>query len=186
MSPRCWSAASAADPMAVGVVFIVISEASLFAYLFFAYFYFAVQSHTHGWPPSGPPSLAYAIPQTIVLLLGCGSMRWVTRGVARGAHGALVIGLAVTLLLAAIFVLLQFLDGADKPFSLATDAYTGLHLAHLIAGLIMVAAVFLWPAFRFFGPLRHTPVPVTALYWYFVTAIWVALFFTLYATPYLD
>lgn len=175
-----------------GMVFIVISEASLFAYLFFAYFYFAVQSHSAGWPPSGLPSLRYAIPQTIVLLLGCASMWWAERSVVRGARGRLLIGLAATLVLAAIFVVLQCLDWADKPFSLATDAYsslyftiTGVHLVHLVAGLLMVAAVLLWSALGFFGPLRHAPVPTTALYWYFVTLIWLALFFTLYITPYL-
>jgi heme/copper-type cytochrome/quinol oxidase subunit 3 len=175
-----------------GMVFVVISEASLFAYLFFAYFYFAVQPHSAGWPPGGPPDLTYAIPQTIVLLLGCASTWWAERGVVRGARGALLIGLAITLMLAVIFVVLQCLDWADKPFSLATGPYsslyftiTGAHLVHLIAGLIMVAAVLVWSALSYFGPLRHAPVPTTALYWYFVTVIWLALFFTIYITPYL-
>ena len=175
-----------------GMVFVVISEASLFAYLFFAYFYFAVQQHSGGWPPSGPPSLAYAIPQTICLLFGCASMWWAERGVTRGDRSGLLIGLAVTLVLAAAFVVLQSLDWSDKPFSLATDTYsslyftiTGLHLVHLVAGLIMVAAVLLWSFLGYFGLLRHAPIPATALYWYFVTVIWLALFFTIYITPYL-
>jgi heme/copper-type cytochrome/quinol oxidase subunit 3 len=175
-----------------GMVFVVISEASLFAYLFFAYFYFTVQQHSGGWPPNGPPSLAYAIPQTIVLLIGCVSMWWAERGVVRGDRLGLLVGLAITLLLAAIFVVLQFLDWADKPFSLATDSYsslyftiTGVHLAHLVVGLVMVAAVLAWSLLGYFGPLRNTPVPTAALYWYFVTVVWAALFFTLYITPYL-
>jgi cytochrome c oxidase subunit III len=175
-----------------GMVLVVISEASLFAYLFFAYFYFAVQQHSSGWPPSGPPSLVYAIPQTIVLLLGCGSMWWADRGVMRADRLGLLIGLAVTLLLSIVFVILQCLDWADKPFSLATDSYsslyftiTGVHLVHLLAGLVMVAAVLLWSVLGYFGPFRNTPVPTAALYWYFVTVIWLALFFTIYVTPYL-
>jgi heme/copper-type cytochrome/quinol oxidase subunit 3 len=110
----------------------------------------------------------------------------------RGDRGGLLIGLAVTLFLSIVFVVLQCLDWAEKPFSLATDSYsslyftiTGVHLVHLVAGLIMLAAVLLWSFLGYFGPFRNTPVPTTALYWYFVTVIWLALFFTIYITPYL-
>jgi cytochrome c oxidase subunit 3 len=101
-----------------------------------------------------------------------------------------LIGLLATFILALGFIVLQFLDWYDKPFSLATDAYssfyfviTGVHLVHLVAGAVMIAAVFAWSLFGYFGPVRHAPVTITALYWYFLTVAWLWLFFTLYGTP---
>jgi cytochrome c oxidase subunit 3 len=49
----------------------------------------------------------------------------------------------------------------------------------------MAAAVLTWSAAGYLGPVRHVPVTVTAIYWYFLAATWAALFFTLYITPYL-
>jgi len=65
-----------------GMVFLVLSEASLFAYLFFSYFYFSVQPHPGPWPPSGPPDLSYAIAQTAIVLIACATMWWADRSVA--------------------------------------------------------------------------------------------------------
>lgn len=176
-----------------GVVFLVISEASLFAYALFGYFYVAVQPHPGPWPPGGPPSLVYAVPQTIALLLGSASAWWADRSATAGRRSGVLLGLAVALVLGLAFAALQLLDWFDKPFSLATDAYSslyftlgGFHLAHEVVGVIMLAAVLVWSALGYFGPLRHVPVTVTAFYWYFVTVIWLALFFALYITPYLS
>ncbi|HZT86452.1 MAG TPA: cytochrome c oxidase subunit 3 [Stellaceae bacterium] len=175
-----------------GVVFLVLSEASIFAYLFFAYYYFSTQPHPGPWPPSGPPDLTWAIPQSVIVLLGSATMWWANRGIARGARAPLLLGLAATLVLAIAFLALQLADWFDKPFSLATDPYSslyftigGFHLAHEFVGIVMIAAVLAWSALGYFGPVRHAPVTVTAFYWYFVTVIWLALFFTLYITPYL-
>ena len=51
------------------MIFVVFTEASLFAYLLFSYFYLAVQPHMAGtFPQGGPPSLMLALPGTIILL----------------------------------------------------------------------------------------------------------------------
>jgi cytochrome c oxidase subunit III len=174
------------------IIFIGMSEASLFAYLFFSYYYFAIQPHSGPWPPGGPPSFLYAAPQTAAMLLGSVAAWWAQTGVARAARGALLLGLAATLVMSLAFLALQFADWFDKPFSIATDSYaslyfiiTGVHLTHVVVGVVIVAAVLVWSALGYFGPVRHAPVTVAAIYWYFVTGIWLALFFTLYVTPYL-
>lgn len=176
-----------------GAVFLVLSEASIFAYLYFAYFYFSVQPHSGPWPPSGPPSFTYAAPQTVVVLLACAAIWWADRSAGLADPAGVLIGLVLALLLGAGFVALQFLDWYDKPFSLATDPYsslyfviTGVHLAHLVLGIIMAGTVLLWFAFGYLGPVRHAPITVTALYWYFLALIWLTLFFTINITPYLS
>ncbi|MBV8776033.1 MAG: heme-copper oxidase subunit III [Alphaproteobacteria bacterium] len=176
-----------------GVVFLVISEASIFAYVLFAYFYFAVQPHSGPWPPNGPPEVSYAVAQTLAALAGCGALRWACRAAAAGARVGLLSGLSAGLVLSLIFVALQLLDWNAKPFSLATDPYSslyftigGIHLAHVVAGVVMLAAVLLWSALGYFGRVRHVPVTVAAFYWYFVTIVWLAIAFALYVTPYLE
>ncbi|HLY66024.1 MAG TPA: cytochrome c oxidase subunit 3 [Chloroflexota bacterium] len=174
-----------------GAVFLLMSEASIFAYLAFSYFYFSSQPHYGSWPPNGPPGWFYPGLQTAVVLLGSLTIWWAHRSVARGASGGLKIGLGVSLLLALAFVALQFLDWFHKPFAFATDPYSsfyfvisGFHLAHVVVGVIMIAVVLLWSALGYFGPVRHVPVTVAAIYWYFVTIIWLVVLFTLDITPY--
>jgi heme/copper-type cytochrome/quinol oxidase subunit 3 len=176
-----------------GVVFLVISEASLFAYLFFAYYYFAVQPHPGSWPPSGPPSFTYSAPETAVLIVSSATIWWADRSATFGRRSGVLLGLGLTFLLGVAFVGLQLAEWYDKPYSFATDSYSsltflieGTHLAHEVIGVIMVAAVTVWSALGYFGPLRHAPITVTSFYWYFVTVIWLALFFTIYVTPYLS
>jgi cytochrome c oxidase subunit III len=175
-----------------GVVFLVLSEASIFAYLFFSYFYFSVQPHSGPWPPSGPPDITYAAIQTALVLLAAASVAWADHAAGRAQPGGPVIALAIAGVLGLGFLALQLLDWHDKPFSLATDAYSslyftigGVHLAHLVVGIIMIAATLGWSAIGYLGPMRHAPVTVTAVYWYFVAITWLGVFFTLYITPYL-
>lgn len=175
-----------------GLLFLVLSEASVFAYLFFAYYYFAIQPHTAPWPPSGPPDLTYAIGQTVVALIACVTLWWADRAAERAARGSVLLALAGGLVLSLAFIVLQLLDWHSKPFSLATDPYAslyftigGVHLAHVAVAVVMIAAVLVWVALGYLGPVRHVPVTVTAYYWYFVAVVWLGVFFTLYLSPYL-
>jgi cytochrome c oxidase subunit III len=119
-------------------------------------------------------------------------MWWVNRRAALDLHLPALLGLAITLTVGILFVLLGLWDWQDKPFTLSSDAYssiyfilTGVHLTHAVIGVLMAAAVLTWSAAGYLGPVRHVPVTVTAIYWYFLAATWAALFFTLYITPYL-
>ncbi|HWG76585.1 MAG TPA: cytochrome c oxidase subunit 3 [Steroidobacteraceae bacterium] len=174
-----------------GVVFLVISESMIFAYLAFGYFYFSSQPHYGPWPPDGPPSWFYPGWETAVAFAGSLSVWWANRAVARGDRAGLLSGLAVSLLLSLGFVALQGLDWYHQPTGFATDPYssfyyliTGFHLAHVVVGVIMFAVVLLWSGLGYFGPVRHTPVKVAKIYWYFVTIVWLIVLFTLDVTPY--
>lgn len=175
-----------------GAVFLILSEASIFAYLFFSYFYFSIQPHPGPWPPGGVPDITWAVLQTIAALAGCGTMWWADRSAAGFARGGVLLGLTLSLLLAVAFLVFQLLDWTAKPFGLATDPYSslyftigGVHLAHEIVGIVIIAAVLLWSLLGYFGSARHVPITVAAVYWYFVAVIWLGVFFTLYITPYL-
>ncbi len=174
-----------------GVLCLIATEASLFAYLLFSYFYFSAQ-HTKAWLPETHPSLALAGPNTAILLLSSVAVWWGERGVTRGRRGQHLAGLAVAIALGIIFLIVQAFEWKAKSFSLSSSAYgsfyftiTGFHMAHVVVGVALLTAVFGWSLAGYYSPRRHDPVMITAVYWHFVDVVWLAVFFTFYITPYL-
>lgn len=173
-----------------GAWFLIISEGTIFAYLFFSYFYFSVQPPAN-WVPGGPPSFTYSAPQSALILLGCGTAWFAHRSIALDRVLLALLGIGLTLLLGGGFIALQFLDWFSKPFTLSTGTYggeyfliTGAHLAHVVVGWLMFLALFIWTALGYFDGVRHVPIAIGALYWYFLAVIWLAVFFVLNGTPY--
>ena len=172
-----------------GMIAVIATEASLFAYLLFSYFYVAAQT-VGRWPPSGPPDLTLSVPGTIVLLLGSATMWWGEKGVRAGRRGQLLFGLGSSVLLAIAFVVLEGVEWSHKSFSLTSNAYsslyftvTGFHLLHVIVGALMLAVLFVWTLLDYFGARRHSTVSIGVIYWHFVTAVWIAVFISFYVAP---
>jgi cytochrome c oxidase subunit 3 len=173
-----------------GAWFLIISESSIFAYLFFSYFYFSIQPPAN-WVPGGPPSFTYSAPQTAVVLVGCLTAWFADRSILLDRVLFALLGLFMTILLGAGFIALQFLDWFSKPFTLSTGTYsseyfviTGFHLAHVVVGWLMFVMLFIWTALGYFDGIRHVPITIGKLYWYFLAIIWLAVFFVLNGTPY--
>jgi cytochrome c oxidase subunit III len=172
-----------------GMLTVIATEAVLFAYLLFSYFYIA--SHAQGaWPPHGMPKLSLAIPCTILLVAGSFTMWWAERGIDHGKPAQLMIGIAISLALGLAFMALEGLEWAGEPFRLTTGVYsslfftiTGFHLAHVTVGLIVLVVLFLWAALGYFDAKRHSAVSIGVLYWHFITIVWLAVFFTFYIAP---
>lgn len=174
-----------------GACFLLLSEASIFAYLFFSYFYFSIQPQAE-WVPGHHPDLSYAAAQLAVVLVGCGTAWWSSRSALRGERLPTLLALALTAVLAAAFIALGLADWYSKPFGFAASAYsaiyftiTGLHLAHVVVGCIMFLLLCVWTALGYFDAVRHLPITIGALYWYFVAVVYAGVFFVLYVTPFL-
>jgi heme/copper-type cytochrome/quinol oxidase subunit 3 len=172
------------------MVLVIATEAMLFAYLLFSYFYLA-SSATGKWPPSGRPDLTLVIPNTAILLASSACIWWGERGVRAGSRRRLVVGLLATLVLGVVFLSIQGVEYAHKPFRLSTDAYssvfytiTGLHGTHVFVGLLMVAVTLVRTLRGHFSAERHLAVTTTAMYWHFVDAVWLVVFTSLYVSPY--
>ncbi len=78
----------------------------------------------------------------------------------------------------------------DKPYGLQSDPHgslfftvTGFHMAHVVAGLLILGAVTLWTALGLFDEHRHAPVTIGSWYWHFVDAVWLLVFFSFYVFP---
>jgi len=172
-----------------GMVLLIVTEASLFVYLLFSYFYLGSMARGP-WPPSGLPELRLALPNTGVLLLSSGAMWWAESGIRRGDETRLRLGLMLTLLLGAVFLGIQLVEYRHQSFTPATSAYgslfytiTGFHGAHVAVGLLMLAVVGLRAWLGHFSSRHHLAVTNVSWYWHFVDAVWLAVFTSLYLSP---
>ncbi len=93
--------------------------------------------------------------------------------------------LAATILLGAAFIVAQG-DEYLRLFSYgATEAalfiLAACHEVHVAVGILLLGSVFLFQA----GEFRSIAVQTVALYWYFVTAVWIAIFSIVYLWAFL-
>ena len=173
-----------------GVWTLVLTETAIFAYLLFSYFYLASQADGD-WPLGGVPSLKLALPNTLILLSSSAALIWAERsGARRGRRWQLLCGLALSLILGIVFVIVQLREWQGKPFSVRSGTYgssyftvTGFHLAHVIVGLLILFALFIWALRGYFDPQRHAPLTIGAIYWHFVDVVWLIVFTALYVVP---
>lgn len=173
-----------------GAWLLIISDSMIFAYEFFAYFWYSIQPSAN-WVPGGPPSFIYSGPQTAIVLIGCVSAWYAHRAISRNEIVATLIALGATVMLGAGFIALQFIDWFSKPFGFSSSTYSsiyflisGTHLAHFVIGWVMFLVIFLWTLLGYFDGVRNVPIAVGKLYWYFLAALWLAVFFVLNVTPY--
>ena len=173
-----------------GIVCVIATEASLFAYLLFSYFYYAVQI-ADGWIP-GNPAYGFSLPAIIALIISGAAVWWGERGAERGVRSQTLIGFLAAFLLGAVFIVLQVLEWYSKPFTLRSGEYggiffttTGFHLAHLAVGVVALLLVMVWSGLGYFDARRNTPVLIVAAYWYFVVVVGIAVFVSFYVLPHL-
>ena len=174
-----------------GVGTLIVSEAALFGYLLFAYFYTGATAPP-GWLLEPAPRLTLALPNTILLILSSVVAWWAEQGIVRQRRPQALIGFGVAFLMGAGFVAVQWLEWRSKTFSLGTSSYAslyfvtgGVHIAHVLVGLVILLVIFGWTALDFFSPRRRLVVSAAVLYWYFITIASVLVFSTYYLTPYL-
>lgn len=173
------------------MIFVIFTEASLFAYLLFSYFYLAVQPHLPGtFPEGGSPSLALALPNTFILLLSSVAVGWAQFNIERDDSRRLALGMGAGAVLGMVFLVVQYFEWSAKAFGLASSPYsslyftvTGFHMAHVVVGVVMLWALFAWSLMGYFNRVRYAHIHIGALYWHFVDAVWLVVFFTFYITP---
>ena len=179
-----------------GMVWLIATEATLFAALLASYFYLRFRSGPV-WPPDGieDPTLELPLIMSVILLSSTIPVHLAETGIKKGNQGRLKFGLGAGFLLGAIFLGITF--GIEWPeklheFGPTTNAYgsmyftiTGFHAAHVLGGLLFS----LWTQVRAwhgaFSIERHLTVQNFAMYWHFVDIVWVFVLLTIYVSPHL-
>lgn len=192
-----------------GMVWFIFSEVMFFTALFGALFYaryFAVPwlgqtpllwpGYMATWPTAGPgmhapftPMAAWGIPaiNTLILLSSGATVTWALWGLKNDNRLQIKIGLALTLLLGASFLILQAHEYRSADFSLGTGIYgatfyllTGFHGAHVTLGAIMLGVILGRVYAGHFTNDHYFAFEAVSWYWHFVDVVWLMLFVFVY------
>jgi cytochrome c oxidase subunit 3 len=182
----------------IGMIVFLGAWVMTFAALFFAYGVLRAQAVS--WPPPTERRLPRGLPGLNTLVLIASSL-WLRRGLAAARRasddsdgdrdrqsatsGHALLG---AMALGAIFLTAQIgiwrammargLAPASGIYGSVFFALTGFHALHVLCGLVALAVIGLGRARD--RPARARALRVTALFWDFVTVIWVLMYLAIY------
>jgi heme/copper-type cytochrome/quinol oxidase subunit 3 len=123
---------------------------------------------------------------TFVLLAASVTIHRALRTIRGGGRMASTRWLAATLALALAFLAVQSwnwwglirlrLTAASNLYAFTFFMLTGLHAAHVIGGIALLAVVLTRALRGRYGSGHHPGVTYAAMYWHFLDAIWLLLF----------
>jgi cytochrome c oxidase subunit 3 len=178
---------SRVDPQLLGMLLFIISEIMVFGAFFTAYFFIRV-AQGDPWPAHGTHlPLEVAGMNTAILVSSSFTLHYAEAAIKKGNRFGLKAGIFTTLLLGCAFLFIQINEYANIGFApqdhaQATIFYslTGLHGAHVFIGLLLLSIVTI-RAFRgHYSPEQHRGVEIPGIYWHFVDAMWLVVYFTVY------
>jgi cytochrome c oxidase subunit III len=153
------------------------------------------QNFTAAWPSAGPKLALegsmkpWGLPavNTLLLLTSGATLTWAHWGLMKNKRNQIIIGLALTILLGAIFLFLQYTEYAEAPFTIKSGIYgatfymlTGFHGLHVTMGTIMLAIILFRVLKGHFDSHDHFGFEAVAWYWHFVDVVWLFLFIFVY------
>ncbi|HEV3092955.1 MAG TPA: heme-copper oxidase subunit III [Solirubrobacteraceae bacterium] len=178
---------SRVEPQLLGMLLFIISEIMVFGAFFTAYFFIRV-AQGDPWPAPGTHlPLEVAGMNTAILVSSSFTLHWAEAAIKKGNHFGLKAGILTTFLLGCAFLFIQINEYANIGFApqdtaQATIFYslTGLHGAHVFIGLLLLSIVTI-RAFRgHYSPEEHRGIEIPGIYWHFVDAMWLVVYFTVY------
>jgi cytochrome c oxidase subunit 3 len=180
--------AAAHSNMLLAVKLAILSEIMLFGALFTAYF--VIRAASGEWPPPGGPERPeILLPglNTLLLVTSSVTMQLGVRSARAGARSGILRWLGLTLVLGAIFIVIQAYEFATNGFGLGSGVFgstfyilTGFHGAHVLVGLAFIGIVANRARLGLVSAEHHTSVEASSYYWHFVDVVWLFLFSTLY------
>ncbi len=98
-----------------------------------------------------------------------------------------LLGLFITILLAALFMVCQYIEYTNASFTIADGVFgtcfffaTGFHGLHIILGIIMLSISY-WRLYAYhLTNMHHVGYETSILYYHFVDVVWLFLYILLY------
>ncbi|MDQ6769938.1 MAG: cytochrome c oxidase subunit 3 [Gemmatimonadota bacterium] len=166
----------------------IVADAATFGAILFAYGYVRVGSPDWTRPFAFYPTILNGIVMTFVLLTSSLTMLGAVRAASAGRPTA-VHWLGATIVLGLTFAGLHLREwfamiregwspshnplGGSPLFGAAFFGITGLHLLHVVSGVVAIAVITL--LYRR-GRLSASYIETTGLYWHFVDLVWMFVF----------
>lgn len=205
----------------IGMVWFIFSEVMFFAAFFGALYYIRVFSvpwlggvgsgslshefiwndYTAVWPTNGPESIggdykkmsAWGLPSinTLILLSSGFTVTLAHWGLVANKRKQLIFGLAATVTLGFLFVVLQAVEYGhgyhELNLTMGSGIYgstfyllTGFHGFHVTVGAIMLSVILVRSLKGHFTAENHFAFEAAAWYWHFVDVVWLGLFVFVY------
>jgi cytochrome c oxidase subunit 3 len=167
----------------------IVADAATFGALLFGYGYLRVGSPNWIRPFGFIPTILNGMVMTVVLLTSSLTMLAAVAAAQAGRRQASVRWLGATALLGTVFAVLHLREwfnlfaegwspstnptGGSVLFGGTFFGITGLHLLHVVCGVVALLVVAI--AFRR-GRLSPGHIETTGLYWHFVDLVWMFVF----------
>ena len=136
---------------------------------------------------------AWGLPalNTAILLTSGVTLTWAHQALKEMKRMQLIIGLALTVALGAIFMYFQGVEYGhafnDLNLNMGSGIYgstffmlTGFHGFHVTIGTIMLLVILGRSIYGHFNPKNHFAFEAVAWYWHFVDVVWLGLFIFVY------
>jgi cytochrome c oxidase subunit III len=200
-----------------GMILFIASEVMFFVAWFWMFFEFSIFfEHRASWyvptwdaetaakfgqwpPPNVETFDPWHLPlvNTLILLLSGTTVTWAHHALQEGNRNAAKVGLALTIVLGALFTCVQIYEysvagfafgnqGSVQTANIYGSAFfmaTGFHGAHVVIGTIFLTVCFLRLMAGHFTPKKHFGFEAAAWYWHFVDVVWLFLFVFVYVAP---
>jgi len=179
----------------LGMILFITSEIMFFGGLFAAYF--SLRANAPQWPPEEFAHTLKILPfvgtATILLIASSFTCQWAVWAIRRDDRTVFIRGMAITVVLGIVFLLMQITDYAflgSEGLTLASGQYgttyytlTGFHGAHVFGGVVMLSVILYRGMAGQFSGRHYDAVEGASLYWHFVDVVWILLFSLLYLLP---
>jgi cytochrome c oxidase subunit I+III len=175
-----------------GTLLFIVIEAMEYGALIASYFY--IRSSFSAWPPGDMPMPALNIPTLAILLLLASLIPTYLgdEAIKKGDQRGLQINLIIETVLDLGFIALLWMDLGNIIFNWDENAYGSLYWV-LVVGMLVLAAILVLEdlyvlvlAYRgFFNAERHWGVEAASLSSYFTVAVGLAIYLTVYISPYM-
>lgn len=178
-------------PYYYGTILMILIEAVEFGALIASYFY--LRSTTNDWPPGDTPLPQLLLPTiaTLILVASVIPTHLADKAVKKNDQRKLVFYTALTALMDLVFSVMFIAHLAFLNYKWTHNAYASAYWtligSHLIfMGIMILENLYILVlAIRgFFNSERHAAIEVDGLSSYFVVALWIAIYLTVFISPY--
>lgn len=176
-----------------GIILFISSEVLFFVSFFWAFFHRRISPTIELgqlWPPLRIHSfnpIRIPLLNTILLLSSGVTVTWTHHSLLKGNYNITRISLTLTVILGAIFTILQGFEYKEAPFSITDSTFgstffiaTGFHGLHVILGSIFLMASLIRLDNLFNSKNHLIGFECAAWYWHFVDIVWLFLYSTIY------
>jgi cytochrome c oxidase subunit 3 len=177
----------------LGIWMFIVADAATFAAMLFAYGYMRVANPDWTRPFAFWPTIANGIVMTVVLLTSSLTIIAAVLAAQAGRKTTALRWLGATMLLGTLFAALHLREwiamlgdgwrlfrnplGGTPLVGATFFSVTGLHLLHVVAGVIVIAVIAL--GYRR-GRFEPGHLETVGLYWHFVDLVWMFVFPLIY------